>query len=260
MNKEELDDATGYNQVIIPRFPYIKFSATERGSATAKTFSLLTQSADGGLDAKDLGDEINVVFVSRGYFKLKKGKYSTNEIVPVKGKKFDLWQIDKTNGRRAFVESGEWRDLKTKYNLATFQYPYVLLDNQICKLAIQPSSLGNYWGYCNEFKGEERVYEFITALKAEDKSKQNKDGGEYFVINFERKDIISKKEFENVSEKIMELKEIKDKIKSNYEARSASYNPETGGLTNEEVINLERDSEQDSEDSNTINIDDVPIV
>lgn len=207
-DKNELDIASDFNQRTFVRFPYLKFSAAEsaKGKSKVKSWTLLRNDEDGNLQAEDLGQEVKVVFLKRGKFKLRKGSYITNEIVPGKDIQIDLYKINKETGKRNFYEAGEWQKLKERYGLSTFQYPYVLLNGEVVKFGVLPSSLSNYWEYSDSFKKGEKIYEFETILKSSDEPKVG-EGGEYYLITFTRGEKLEEAKATEVAEKIMELNE-----------------------------------------------------
>lgn len=238
---QQLDEASDFNTSKIVRFPYLKFSSAGSKQAEAKTFTLLRNDDDGNLQAENLGEEVNVIFISRGKFRLKKASYTTNDIVPNQ-REIELYKINKNTGKRAFQEKGEWRELKEKYDLSTFQYPYVLLNNEIVRLGILPSSLGNYWDHCDEFKGNEKIYQFETTIKAGDEAKQS-EGGIYYEMVFERGKKV--RDFDNVAEKIMELNEIKKQQEFQYKqsTKEIEQKLESGMIESEDIPIIEEDDE-----------------
>ena len=210
---QELNEASGFIKTNFTRYPYLKFISSSGGKSKVKTFCLLTSKENGGLDVEELGESVNVIFLSKGKFRLKKGSYITNDLTPRKDKNVDVYKVNRETGKRNFLESGEWRTIKDKYGLSTFQYPYVLLDNkgsfEIVKLGILPSSLSNYWEYSDSFKEGELIYGYQTILKASEEPKISSEGGDYYQIDFSRGEKV--KDINFIKEKVFEVKSSLDK-------------------------------------------------
>ena len=180
--KAEINDASDFNQIQIKRYPTIKFTASDNSKhSEAGSFTLLSNDENKNLVAQDLGKEIKVVFLKRGKLGMKKKPYRTNEVGnPNKNSMVQVYKTGK-DGNSQPENEGPWREMKQKYGLSTFQYPYVaiLIDDEpiIAKLPILPSSLSNYWEYHDTFtKTEGAIWEFETVLKADDKVTKGSDG------------------------------------------------------------------------------------
>lgn len=243
--EEELDKASDFGRPNIHSFPFIKFSAAEGGKSEVKHFTLLTSDADGNLQAQDLGEELKVVILHRGKFKMKKGNFSTNELTPNKDKQVSVYKRTKT-GKRVFENKGTWHEMKEKYGMSTSQIPYVLVDQEgfqgVAKLGVLPSSLSNYWEYCDEFKRKEKPRHFETIVKASDKEKESQ-GGTYYEMSFKRGKALDEELREMVEEDIMDLDA---KLKENEKAFSQDEDPET-----EEEVFYEKPE---------VDKDDIPVI
>lgn len=242
--KEQLDQASDFNQRQFVKFPYLKFISAEgsKNQSEVKSFVLLRNDENGELQAENLGKEVKVVFLNRGKFRLKNAGYTTNDIMPIKGKQVELFKKNRQTGKRNYQETGLWRDMKEKYGLSTFQFPYVLLNKEIVKLAILPSSLSNYWEYCDIFKGDDKIYEYETVLNGSNESYESPEGGVYYKIVFGQGEKL--KDISNVGDKILELQEILKQQEV----------PETP-----EVEEGERAAQAIQEDMKTINIDEPSL-
>lgn len=219
---QELNEASGFVKTNFARYPYLKFISSGGGKSEVKTFCLLNSKEDGELDVEELGETVNVIFLSRGKFRLKKGSYITNDLVPGKDKNVEVYKVNRETGKRSFSETGEWRVMKEKYGLSTFQYPYVLLNNkgnfEIVKFGILPSSLSNYWEYSDSFKEGELIYGHQTILRASEEPKISSEGGDYYQMEFIRGEKVEDISF--VKEKVLEVKSSLDKrdlVKKEYD-------------------------------------------
>ena len=215
--QQEIDEATGNNKPVISIYPTIKFTAasSNKGKSEVKHFSLLSKSEKGEFVAEDLGEKLEVCFMTRGSFRLKKGSYTSSEAKqPQENPIVNVYKQDKATGKRSLSGSGNWKEMKEKFALSTQQLPYGTVGDKIAKIIISPSSLENYWKYLEEFKGDERVYQFMTIVKSEDKITIGKEG-EYYKMSFTRGDKLDQESIEMMVEDIMDLR---DKLKKNEEA------------------------------------------
>lgn len=220
MNFEELDKMSGFEKKLSVKFPFLKFISAEssKNQSPVKSFVLLRTDDDGNLTAKNLGTEVKATFISSGKFKLKKASYTTNEITPQKDKEVEVYLFSRKTNKRSFQDKGLWRTMKEKYDLSTYQYPYILIGGEIVKFGVLPSSLNNYWEYKNSFKESERIYQFETILRGSEDSKES-EGGVYYSIVFERGDKLNPRDLEKTAEKIVELKGIQDQQEKQFESQ-----------------------------------------
>lgn len=205
--EKEMEMISDFNEKSISSSPYplfIKFAASARSQGEVKTFSLLNL-AEENLDVKNLGKEISVVFIKRGKFKLKNSNLSTNYLSISDKKNINLYEYDKEAGGRSIIDTGNWQYLKEKHKLSTFQYPYVYINNSVAKLAILPSSLGNYWEYIAFFAGSDKIYNFNTIISADKIGKKSPKGGEYFLMNFVKGEELTEVQKDNIFELTKEL-------------------------------------------------------
>jgi hypothetical protein len=216
-SQSEIDEAYGQSRPQITTYPTIKFCSADsaKGKSEVKHFTLLGKDKDGKLTAEDLGEKLEVCFMTRGNFRLKKGSYTSSEAKePQTSPIINVYKQDKATGKRSLERSGVWKEMKEKFGLSTQQLPYGTVGENIAKIIISPSSLENYWKYLEEFKGDERVYQFMTIVKSEDKITIGKDG-EYYKMSFTRGDKLDQESIEMMVEDIMDLR---DKLKKNEEA------------------------------------------
>ena len=244
---QELNEASGFVKTDFARYPYLKFISSGGGKSEVKTFCLLDSKEDGRLDVEELGETVNVIFLNRGKFRLKRGSYITNDLVPGKDKNVKVYKINRETGKRSLLESGEWRAMKEKYGLSTFQYPYVLLNNkgsfEIVRLGILPSSLSNYWEYSDSFKKGELIYGYQTILRASEEPKTSSEGGDYYQMEFIRGREVEDIGF--VKEKILEVKGNLDKR----ELIEKEYDPfEMDGVNTENLVESVESAESAEEE------------
>lgn len=222
-SQAEIDEATGNNRPTISIYPTVKFTSADsaKGKSEVKHFTLLSTDKDGKLEAVDLGEKIEVCLMTRGSFRMKKGSYTSNETKqPQANPVINVYKRDKTTGKKSLAGSGAWKEMKEKFALSTQQLPYGslsgkdIVDIKVVKIIVLPSSLQNYWDYLESFKGDERVYQFMTVIKSSEKPKSG-DGGEYYLMTFERGDKLDTESVEMMVEDIMDLR---DKLKKNEEA------------------------------------------
>lgn len=215
--QEELDEATGMGRPTITTFPTLKFTSADsaKGKSNVKSFTLLSQDKDGKLIAEDLGETVKVVLMTRGSFRLKKAPYISNEVRLARADSdVKIYQIDKIKNKRMLTNIGKWKEMKEKYGLATQQLPFGVVNDEIAKIIVLPSSLSNYWEYLESFKDQERPYKFITIIKANDKPKTGA-GGEYYEMTFKRGEQLDEASISQMEDDIIDLR---DKLKKNDEA------------------------------------------
>lgn len=244
-SQSEIDEATGNNKPIVYHYPTIKFCSAEsaKGKSEVKHFTLLGKDKDGKLTAEDLGEKLEVCFMTRGSFRLKKGSYTSSESKkPQTNPTVNVYKQDKTTGKRSLAGSGVWKEMKAKFALSTQQLPYGTVGENIAKIIISPSSLENYWKYLEEFKGDERVYQFMTIVKAEEKITKG-EGGEYYKMSFTRGDKLDQESIEMMVEDIMDLR---DKLKKNEEAYQVKQE-ETRPKADMTMSDIEEPSIEDEE-------------
>lgn len=227
MNKEEqkaeLDEASDFNQLTFKTYPTIKFTASKNSEySEVGSFTLLENDEDGNLKATDLGKEIKCIFLKRGKFRLKAADFNTRDITFSKTKEITLY--GKTaEGKQTVAAVGTYHDLKKQYGLSTYQYPYVALeDGTIARLCILPSSLANYWEYCDDFKNSERIYEFYTTVKAAPELTKGKKGS-YYLMDFLRSKELDEDTFSEIAATIKELRDELKKKDEAYEEEQSEY-------------------------------------
>lgn len=216
--KEELDEMSGFGRPTITQFPSIKFSATDRGKAPIKSFSLLSQNAKGELVAVDLGEEIKGVILNRGKMRLKSSDFTSTEY------ERNTEVVSIFDKEKSFKEAtGVAKDIKENYKMNPHQYPYILIDvngdSIIAKLDVLPASLKNYFEYQKEFTKDERPYQFETIIKAEKEISKNK--GNFYKISFSKGGEYKDEALDFVYD---ELEKLSEKLKANDKARE-STNP-----------------------------------
>lgn len=219
--KAEINKASGFDNISIKRYPTIKFTASDNSKhSEAGSFTKLSNDEKGNLVAEDLGKELKCVFLKRGKFGMKKKPYRTNEVN--RPGKFTSVEVFKTgkDGKGMRVDEGLWRDMKDKYGLSTFQYPYVMLADKDCtiaKLPILPSTLSNYWGFNDTFETtEDEIWEFETILKADDKITKGSEG-EYYLMTFKKGKKLEGEALDLVAQTI---KDLRDELSKADEARA----------------------------------------
>ena len=258
-NQNELDMESDFNQFQAKRYPFLKFISAEssKSNAPVKHFVLLTNDEKGNLQAQDLGETLKVIFLKRGKFKLRKASYTTNEVNSGKNVEIEVYRLNKQTGKRQFQDKGEWRAMKEKYGLATFQYPYVMLSSgDVAKLAVLPSSLGNYWEYCDSFAKEKtRIQEYETVLKGADDLTES-EGGTFYKMTFSRGIKNSDELMEGV---VMTLKVLNEELKQTddyFQKREQEYREQVA-LPSISEPNLSEDDIPIMEDEE-INPEEVP--
>ena len=242
-NYEELDKMSGFEKTSRTKYPFLKYISAEgsKSKAPVKSFVLLRNDRDGNLIPENLGNEVKVIFISVGKFKLKKGAYITNEIVPGKDKEIDVYCFNRETRKRNFENRGLWRSMKEKYDLSTYQYPYVLIDDEIVKLGVLPSSLSNYWDYRNSFKENERIYEYKTILKGAKEAKRNL-GGVYYDMIFEKGAKLNQSDLEKAVENIKEFRKFRETEESRYMTQSENQNEPRFESDDIPIIEIEEDT------------------
>lgn len=207
--KKHLDEWSDFQERFVYRVPYVKFNGKEG------KFSMLEKTEDDRIElAKELGGEIEGVFLRRGRFKLVSGQYFTPEVNPNRKEPITLYERNVKTGKISMIDEGLWKELKTRYGLKTIQLPYILLkpDNMIVKMKIIPGSLGAYWEYLGRFTKDERPYEVVTKFSSQEK--EGKQGGKYYEMTFEKGEKVNLEEVEPY------IKEVADNIQREEESRA----------------------------------------
>lgn len=99
---------------------------------------------------------------------------------------------------------------------------------EIAKLGVLPSSLNNYWEYCDSFTKDESICQYETIIKASAEPRDNEDGGTFYEMSFERgKRLPDDETMDLVVTSIEEVNEAQKQVDEFYAQKSREYDTDS---------------------------------